>query len=150
MASEGKNDEVNRMLADGSYLAEAQKKSIAAISSLNDYSISKNQAVIKDTVHGKGGWSGFLWMFAGVGAVILIIFGILLNSSLTKPLKQALVMMQELEKGHLSKRLHMKRKDEIGDLTHAMDEFADNLQKNVVFSMQQISEGNINIEPADN
>jgi len=42
----------------------------------------------------------------------------------------------------------MKRKDEIGDLTHAMDEFADHLQKNVIFNMQQISEGNINVEPA--
>ena len=148
MASEGKNDEINRMLTDRGYLAEAQKKSISAITSLNDYIISKNQAVIKDTLHGKGGWSGFLWTFAGVGAAILIIFGILLNSSLTKPLKQALVMMRELEKGHLSKRLQMKRKDEIGDLTHAMDQFADNLQKNVVFNMQQISEGNINVQPA--
>ena len=29
-----------------------------------------------------------------------------------------------------------------------MDKFADNLQKNIVFSMQQISEGNIDITPA--
>ena len=148
MASEGKNDEINRLLADGGYVAEAQKKSISAIASLNDYSISKNQALIRETFHGKGGWSGFLWIFAGVGAVILVIFGILLNSSLTRPLRRALLMMQELEKGHLSQRLHMKRKDEIGDLTHAMDAFADNLQNNVVFCMQQISEGNVNVEPA--
>jgi len=46
--------------------------------------------------------------------------------------------MQELQKGHLSNRLHFNRKDEIGDLTHAMDQFADNLQQNVIFSMQQI------------
>ncbi len=29
-----------------------------------------------------------------------------------------------------------------------MDKFADNLQKNIVFNMQQISEGNIDIKPA--
>ena len=57
-------------------------------------------------------------------------------------------MMQDLEKGHLSNRLHFNRKDEIGELTHAMDKFADNLQQNVIFSMQQISEGNIDITPA--
>ena len=51
-------------------------------------------------------------------------------------------------KGHLSNRLHFNRKDEIGELTHAMDQFADNLQQNVIFSMQQISEGNIDIAPA--
>ncbi len=28
-----------------------------------------------------------------------------------------------------------------------MDQFADYLQQNVIFNMQQISEGNINIEP---
>ena len=56
-------------------------------------------------------------------------------------------MMQDMEKGHLANRLHFNRKDEIGDLTHAMDRFADNLQQKLVFNMQQISEGNINITP---
>jgi len=55
--------------------------------------------------------------------------------------------MEELEKGHLSNRLNMLRKDEIGHLAQAMDKFADHLQQNVVFNMQQISEGNINIAP---
>jgi methyl-accepting chemotaxis protein len=146
-ASEGGNDDVSRLLTGRGYVAEAHNKSISAVTGLYDYSIGKNKAIVQDTLHGKGGWSGFLWSFAGVGATILIIFGILLNSSLTRPLKQALMMMRELEKGHLTKRLHMKRKDEIGDLTHAMDTFADNLQQNVIFNMQQISEGNINIEP---
>jgi len=54
--------------------------------------------------------------------------------------------MKELEKGHLSNRLKMNRKDEIGDLAQAMDKFADHLQKNLVFNMQQISEGNINVQ----
>jgi methyl-accepting chemotaxis protein len=148
LAAEGKNDEVNQLLADGSYLVEAQKKVVSAISNLNDYNASRNQTVIKDTLKGKGGWSGILWIMSALGALYLIVCGILMNISLTKPLKRALVMMRELEKGHLSKRLHMNRRDEIGDLTHAMDTFADHLQKNVVFNMQQISEGNVNVTPA--
>ena len=72
----------------------------------------------------------------------------MLTESITKPLKKGVVMMQELGQGHLSKRLHIKRKDEIGELADAMDQFADNLQQNVIFSMQQISEGNIDITPA--
>jgi methyl-accepting chemotaxis protein len=148
LSAEGKNDEANRLLAEGSYLTEAQKKVVSAISNFNDYNVSKNQTIIKDTLHGKGGWSGFLWAFAGFGAAILIIFGFLLNSSLTNPLKRALVMMEELKRGHLSKRLGIKQKDEIGALANAMDEFADHLQKNVILNMQAISEGNVNIEPA--
>jgi methyl-accepting chemotaxis protein len=148
LAMEGKNDEAGRLLSEGSSLDKAQTKIASAISNLGDYNASKNQAIIKDTLHGKGGFSGLLWIFSGIGALMLISFGLFMNSSLTKPLKRSLVMMHELEKGHLSKRLHMKRKDEIGDLTHAMDAFADHLQNNVVFNMQQISEGNVNVTPA--
>ena len=43
-------------------------------------------------------------------------------------------------------KINMNRKDEIGDLAKAMDKFADHLQQNVVFNMQQISEGNINFD----
>ena len=146
-AAEGKNDEVNRLLAEGSYFAEAQKKVASSVSNLSDYKINQDESVVKGTVKGKGGWSGILWIMSGFGAFTIIVLGLLMNSSFTKPLKRALVMMQEVERGHLSKRLHMKRKDEIGDLTHAMDQFADNLQQNVVFSMQQISEGNIEVIP---
>jgi methyl-accepting chemotaxis protein len=73
--------------------------------------------------------------------------GIIITESITKPLEKGVLMMQDLVKGHLSHRLHFNRKDEIGELTHAMDQFASNLQKKVIFSMQQISEGNIDIAP---
>ncbi|MCK7467398.1 MAG: HAMP domain-containing protein [Desulfosudis oleivorans] len=72
----------------------------------------------------------------------------MLTQSITKPLQKISLMMQEIEKGHLSNRLNMKRKDEIGSLSRSMDKFADNLQKNIVFNMQQISEGNIDVKPA--
>ena len=117
------------------------------INSLNDYSISKNEANIKAKVKGtsrffRGNVNVQPWRNSLVIAMV-----IMLTESITKPLKKGVVMMQELKRGHLSKRLHLNRKDEIGELTDAMDEFADNLQKNIVFNMQQISEGNIDIAP---
>ena len=74
-ADEGKNEEVTSLLADKSYLSEASKKTFAAINSLNDYSISKNEANIKKYVKGRGGWSGILWLFSALGAVMLIFTG---------------------------------------------------------------------------
>ena len=44
MADDGKNDEVARLLADGSYMIESQKKTLAAINDLNDYGI-RNERV---------------------------------------------------------------------------------------------------------
>jgi len=145
LASEGKNDEVNRLLAEGSYWSQAQKKVASAAGSLSDFNISKHNAAINDTLHGKGGWSGVIWIMSGFGVALFVFLGVMMNRSLTKPLKKSILMMQELQKGHLSRRLYMERKDEIGELTKAMDQFADHLQQNVVFNMQQISEGNVDV-----
>ena len=147
-ADDGKNDEVARLLAEGSYLIEARKNTMAAVRNLNDYNTNRNEAAIKANVTGIGGWAGILWLLLTTEAILLIAMGIIITESITNPLKKGVLMMQDLEKGHLSNRLHFNRKDEIGELTHAMDQFADNLQQKVIFSMQQISEGNIDIKPA--
>ena len=145
VADGGKNDEIARLLADGSYLIKARKNILAAVRNLNDYNANRNEAAIKANATVIGGWSSILWFLLAVEAVLLIVMGIIITQSITNPLKKGVLMIQDLLKGHLSHRLHFNRKDEIGELTHAMDQFASNLQKKVIFSMQQISEGNIDI-----
>jgi methyl-accepting chemotaxis protein len=147
-ADGGKNDDVSRLLAEGSYVIDARKKTMAAAGDLHEYTVRRNEAAVKDAVNASGGWSGKLWLLSFFGAVILLGTAVMLTESITKPLKKGVLMMEELKRGHLSKRLHIKRNDEIGLLADAMNEFADHLQKNVVYNMQQISEGNIHIEPA--
>ncbi|HUN55619.1 MAG TPA: methyl-accepting chemotaxis protein [Smithella sp.] len=146
-ADEGNNAEIVRLLADGSYLMEARNNALAAVRNISDYNTGRNEGAIKETVKGKGGWSGTLLLMSLFGAIILIGIGIMLTESITKPLQKISLMMQEIEKGHLSNRLEMKRKDEIGSLTRSIDMFTHNLQQNIVYSMQQISEGNIDIKP---
>jgi methyl-accepting chemotaxis protein len=148
MADDGKNAEITQMLSDGSNFSEVQKKAMAAITGLGNYSYNLNEVRIKTALKGKGGWSGILWIFSGVAAAMLVAMGIMVHRSITSPIAKIVQMMQEIEKGHLSKRLKMDRKDELGSLTRSIDKFADNLQKNVVFSMQQISEGNVDITPS--
>ena len=148
MADGVKNDEVSRLLIDGSYLIKSRENTLAVVRNLNDYNASRNEAAIKANATGIGGWSGILWLLLAVEAILLIVMGIIITQSITNPLKKCVLMMQDLKKGHLSNRLHFNRKDEIGELTHTMDEFADNLQQKVIFSMQQISEGNIDITTA--
>ncbi|MCK7469120.1 MAG: HAMP domain-containing protein [Desulfosudis oleivorans] len=125
MADGGKNDEVSRLLADGSYLSKARKNTLAAVRNLNDYNASRNEAAIKANATGIGGWSGILWLLLAVEAILLIVMGVIITESITNPLKKGVLMMQDLLKGHLSHRLHFNRKDEIGELTHAMDQFAE-------------------------
>ncbi|PWR75204.1 methyl-accepting chemotaxis protein [Methanospirillum stamsii] len=72
-----------------------------------------------------------------IGAVIAILFG----RSIAGPLQQVVVMIKELRNGHLSARLNIKREDEIGIMAATMDEFADDLQTNVVGNIVKIANG---------
>ncbi len=72
-----------------------------------------------------------------IGSVIAIIFG----QSIAGPLQQVVVMIKELRHGHLSARLNIYRGDEIGTMAATMDEFADDLQINVVGNIKKIANG---------
>ncbi|MFA6331832.1 MAG: Cache 3/Cache 2 fusion domain-containing protein [Methanoregula sp.] len=71
------------------------------------------------------------------GAAVAVLFG----RSISEPLQQVVIMIKELKNGHLSARLNLKRKDEIGIMSATMDEFADDLQTNVVGDIKKIANG---------
>ncbi|OPY38652.1 MAG: Sensory rhodopsin II transducer [Methanoregula sp. PtaU1.Bin051] len=73
-----------------------------------------------------------------IGAAIAILFG----RSISGPLQSVVEMIKELRNGHLSARLNIrKRQDEIGIMATTMDEFADDLQINVVGDIKKIANG---------
>lgn len=95
-----------------------------------------------------------VWLMVSViiGAMVLAIgLGFLISGSLSKPLKKVVEMIQEMSKGHLGNRLNIQRDDEIGIMAKSMDEFADDLQKNVIGTMQKIAAGDVNmdVQPKD-
>ncbi len=71
--------------------------------------------------------------------------------SITGPLKLTVEMLEELEKGHIDKRLNLQREDELGRMGRAMDRFADSLQHEVVANMQKLATGDLtfDITPRD-
>jgi methyl-accepting chemotaxis protein len=87
-----------------------------------------------------------------IGAVVSVGFGIFLSKIISNPLKRTLNMIEELSKGHLKERLKIPTNDEVGKMAQAMDNFADDLQNNVVSIMQKISNGDVsmNVQIKDN
>jgi len=85
------------------------------------------------------------------GVVLATALGFFLSNSISNPLKKAVDMLKELQLGHLSARLRMDRRDEIGVMANTMDTFADDLQNVVVGTMKQISAGDLsaNVTPRD-
>ncbi len=86
-----------------------------------------------------------------IGAILSLSLGIIISKSITGPLSQGAFMMQEMSLGHLSNRLRMDRKDEIGTLASAMDKFSDDLQFVIIAGLKQVAEGDIalSVPPRD-
>nr|WP_301662703.1 Cache 3/Cache 2 fusion domain-containing protein [Methanoculleus sp. FWC-SCC1] len=75
--------------------------------------------------------------FIAIGALIAVLFG----RSISDPLQRVVVMLKDLRNGHLSTRLNINRQDEIGIMAATMDEFAEDLQTNVVGNIRKIAAG---------
>lgn len=82
---------------------------------------------------------------------VSIIFCYFIAKRITDPIKKVNHMIKEMGLGHLSSRLNMEVTDEVGEMALAMDNFADNLQTEVIEVMNQISDGDVsaNIEIDD-
>lgn len=88
-------------------------------------------------------------IFASIAGILI---GFFLSISISKPLTKVVSKIQEMAKGHLGDRLRINRKDEIGILAQAMDDFSEDLQNNIVATVKKIGEGDLSsdIKPKDN
>ncbi|MDR2693512.1 MAG: MCP four helix bundle domain-containing protein, partial [Chitinispirillales bacterium] len=78
-----------------------------------------------------------------LGVVISVVLGVYIAGLISKPLKNAVGMLNEMSHGHLDARLRLDRADEIGDMAKTMDMFADDMQNIVIGTMKKISEGDL-------
>nr|WP_320050193.1 Cache 3/Cache 2 fusion domain-containing protein [uncultured Desulfuromonas sp.] len=84
-----------------------------------------------------------LWIIsiASLMVILSVVGSYLLASSVSRPLILTAAMMTDLQNGQLDKRLNLKRKDEIGDMAEVVDQFADNLQQEVVTAFEKLASG---------
>ena len=87
-----------------------------------------------------------------IGVVMALGFGFITSRRLANPLKEAVVMIEELRHGHLEKRLDIRSMDEVGKMAQAMNTFSDNLKQEVIAAMERLAQGDLTfaITPYDN
>ena len=71
-----------------------------------------------------------------------------MSNRITKPLKKAVYMIEEMGKGHFKERLKIESHDEIGQIAVIMNQFADKLQSELIATLNNISDGNVDINIA--
>lgn len=104
-------------------------------------------ALGKDTADGNTAQANQTMMTMGilvaVAMILAIGLGLFLSRIISKPLIKGVEMMQEMSKGHLTMRMNMVTKDEVGVMGQAMDSFADDLQTNVIGVLNKIAVGDV-------
>ena len=118
----------------------------SAITKMEDFKKTTGNKYSED--YSKNTKSAILLMvFALAAAMVLAIsLGIFLSTIISKPLNKVVEVIQEMSKGHLGNRLKIQRNDEIGIMSKTMDNFADDLQNNVVAAMKKISDGDVSTD----
>ncbi len=93
---------------------------------------------------------GFLrnLLISGVFLSVIVTYlcWLMISSRIVKPIHKVVKMIQEMEKGHQVARLAMHNADEIGQMANAMDDFADNLEHEVVFGLQKLADGDLTFD----
>jgi methyl-accepting chemotaxis protein len=127
------------MRGEGYKLAQAVNEALDVLQGLK-LKIAKETS--DDNTKLANGATRMMLIVMGVAVLVGLGLGTLIAKAIAGPLSQGVSMMNEMAKGHLSDRLKMERKDEIGILARAMDTFTDDLQK-MVQGLQAIAAGDL-------
>jgi len=74
---------------------------------------------------------------------ISLFLGVYISAQISKPLHAAVKMIKEMSMGHLSERLLLNRKDEIGVMADTMDKFAVDLQVLLIGTLNKVADGEL-------
>ncbi len=88
-------------------------------------------------------WVGIISV---VALIVGVFFAITMARSIILPLKESVEMITEMARGHLSMRIMLDRKDEIGQMANAMDLFAEKLQYDLVGALEKLAKGDLTFE----
>ncbi|MDH4321354.1 MAG: methyl-accepting chemotaxis protein [Desulfobulbaceae bacterium] len=85
-------------------------------------------------------------VIAVLAFAIGVTLALFITRSITGPIGQTVTMIKELARGHVNRRLNMRRRDEIGEMAEAMDSFANTLQNEVVVALAKMADGDLTFE----
>ncbi|NCO51811.1 MAG: HAMP domain-containing protein [Deltaproteobacteria bacterium] len=89
-------------------------------------------------------WSVMAVLLAAIGVSIGLVF--FLARMVSRPMHRAVEMIEAMEKGHLTTRLNMDQRDEVGRMAKAMDRFAESLQHEMIDALKRLASGDLTFE----
>lgn len=143
---ENRHDEAMEILRAGGTTAEASIAVRGAIAALTDICVDESADLMAMNQSEQSTATMATILIAVVAILVGLAVALVLSRSISKPLSTCVEMIQEMSKGRLGRRLKLNRRDEIGQLAETMDQFANDLQHEVVGVMQKIAAGDLSTE----
>ncbi|MDX1775894.1 MAG: methyl-accepting chemotaxis protein [Desulfobulbales bacterium] len=75
-----------------------------------------------------------------------LIFAVMSSINISTPINKIITMIEEINRGNLSFRLQMKRRDEIGVMAAAMDNFATDMEEEILAAFNRLAVGDFTFE----
>ena len=75
-----------------------------------------------------------------------LIGSLVIAFNISNPINRIIHLIQEIKNGKLSSRLKMKRADEMGMMASAMDDFAENLEGEILAAFKSLADGDFTFE----
>ena len=123
---------VDAALAKGSSFLTARTAAVDAVAAMDAIN-TREAKILSDNNDAFFGSASLMMIIATIlGAIVAMALALILTRSITGPLAAVIAMMGDIGRGSLGTRLKMNRKDEIGALSGAMDQFAENFQNSIL------------------
>jgi len=138
---ENKMDDVQKMTVSGGEAPVARQAVVESINELRQMEeddAENYNGLVSEQSQSSTIFISILSIFA---IVISLALAFTLTRSITQPCSKVNNLLTEMSKGHLSERLNLTRKDELGEMARTMDIFADELQHKTIEVIHRIAEG---------
>ena len=122
-----------------------------ALKALQQYNRDEAKA-LKDQIRADYQSTTILFVLISLGTALFgIALAVFLTRSITGPIELVRQNIREIHQGHLSHRLALNRKDEIGEMAETMDNFSEEFQKYMIGTLKLMAEGDLsrNLKPRD-
>lgn len=146
LAKQNRDAEAMQMMSENGESGKASKAYQDSIAKLVQMKIDDAKKKSDSNSAGANRTIAVMTVVMAIVVVLSILIGLLISSIITRPLKKAVHMLEEMSLGHFGNRLKLGTKDEIGQMANTMDSFADDLQTKVIGVMNLISKGDTSIE----
>lgn len=143
LAGQNQDEEALARIATTGALGIASQAEQDALEELHDMTVEDGQELSEANHNQTNNVVTTMTALMVIGVLMALSLGFFLSIAISRMLKKAEYMIKEMRLGHLGERLNMNSRDEIGQMAMAMDGLADDLQKVVIATMNQISEGDV-------